>query len=152
MISQTPIIDSNYSRSEALEGLEIPSDVEQSLVVIPILHYGFDARVHQGQLVIHEALAEEVSSIFTNLLEDQYPIEKILPVVAYHWDDEASMQDNNSSAFNYRAIFGTTTLSNHSLGRAIDINPWFNPYYTRDGTIIPVGSHYYRHIPYRSVF
>jgi peptidoglycan LD-endopeptidase CwlK len=52
------------------------------------------------------------------------------------------MQDNNTSAFNYREIIGTNRVSNHSLGRAIDINPMQNPYYALDGNTYPVGATY----------
>ena len=47
----------------------------------------------------------------------------------YDADDEKSMTDNNSSAFNWRYIKGSTKLSNHSTGMAVDINPLYNPYY-----------------------
>ena len=51
-------------------------------------------------------------------------------------DDEASMSDNNSSAFNFRTISHTTTISKHGLGMAIDINPLYNPYVkTVNGTL-----------------
>ena len=46
----------------------------------------------------------------------------------YDADDNASMADNNSSSFNYRVVEGTTHLSKHSQGLAIDINPRYNPY------------------------
>ena len=46
----------------------------------------------------------------------------------YGADDIKSMQDNNSSAFNYRVIAGTTKLSKHAMGLAVDINPLYNPF------------------------
>ena len=46
----------------------------------------------------------------------------------YDADDEASMRDNNSSAFNFRFISHTTKVSKHGLGMAVDINPLYNPY------------------------
>ena len=46
----------------------------------------------------------------------------------YGANDEKSMAANNTSAFNYRVISGTTKLSNHSYGMAIDINPRINPW------------------------
>ena len=46
----------------------------------------------------------------------------------YGGDDNQSMAANNTSAFNYRTVSGTNKLSNHSYGRAIDINPLYNPY------------------------
>ena len=47
------------------------------------------------------------------------------------------MEANNTSCFNYRYVDGTTKLSNHSYGTAIDINPLYNPYVKEysDGTI-----------------
>lgn len=51
------------------------------------------------------------------------------------------MQDNNTSAFNYRKIEGTKTLSKHSTGKAIDINPFLNPQIKR-GKTIPKGAVY----------
>ena len=46
----------------------------------------------------------------------------------YAASDEASMAADNSSAFNFRLVAGTDILSQHALGRAIDINPVENPY------------------------
>ena len=59
-------------------------------------------------------------------------------------DDSASMAANNTSAFNYRTIAGSTVLSQHARGLAVDVNPLCNPYITRssDGTerISPAGA------------
>ena len=71
-----------------------------------------------------------------------FPIHKVMPVVAYGWDDEASMANNNSSAFNYRVIMGTERLSNHSFGNAIDINPLQNPYFARNNRVYPAHARY----------
>ena len=51
------------------------------------------------------------------------------------------MKDNNTSAFNYRYVKGTTNLSPHALGRAIDINPKLNPQ-IKDGKTYPANSEY----------
>ena len=51
------------------------------------------------------------------------------------------MLANNTSAFNYRTIAGTTRLSNHATGRAIDINPMLNPF-MRDAYVAPSGATY----------
>ena len=50
-------------------------------------------------------------------------IEKAIPIVAYNWSDRLSMADNNTYSFCYRNI----SYSFHAKGRAIDINPHFNP-------------------------
>ena len=52
------------------------------------------------------------------------------------------MEDNNTSCFNYRVVSGKTTLSNHSYGLAIDINPFYNPYVrTKDGETLVSPEH-----------
>lgn len=55
------------------------------------------------------------------------------------------MADNNSSAFNYRFVYGTNQVSNHSFGLAVDINPALNPYVAIDGKIFPSGAIYDPH-------
>jgi hypothetical protein len=58
----------------------------------------------------------------------RYPIAKIRTVNNYPGaDDELSMEDNNTSAFNCREIPGTGRWSLHASGRAIDLNPLLNP-------------------------
>ena len=42
--------------------------------------------------------------------------------------DTASMNDDNTSGFNYRMVAGTSTVSMHGYGRAIDVNPFENPW------------------------
>src|SRR3546814_9572848 len=58
------------------------------------------------------------------------------PVDRFGSDDGASMRANNTSAFNCRYVAGTTKWSEHSYGRAIDINPLHNPY-VRNGSVDP---------------
>lgn len=100
----------------------------EELRYLSIPHYGFDGEIHLGEMVVNAAIADEVLEIFQELYAIRYPIEKIRLVDDYDADDERSMADNNSSAFNYRTISGTNKLSNHSRGLAIDINPLYNPY------------------------
>jgi hypothetical protein len=118
----------------------------KDLRYIKVLHYGFDNETHIGELVVNEAIADTVIKIFKELYEAKYPIEKMALIDDYDADDEASMEDNNSSCFNYRVIDGTTKLSKHSQGIAIDINPLYNPY-VRPGegerSILPVNGAIY---------
>ena len=49
-------------------------------------------------------------------------------------DDYASMAAGNTSAFNCRSVVGRPGVrSPHSYGRALDINPWENPYRASHG-------------------
>ena len=108
----------------------------EELRYVHILHTGFDGETKEGELVVNKAIADDVLAIFEELYRAKYPIEKVRLVDEYDADDEASMSDNNSSAFNFRTISHTTTISKHGLGMAIDINPLYNPYVkTVNGTL-----------------
>lgn len=54
---------------------------------------------------------------------------------------------NNTSCHNFRAMTGSSKISLHAKGMAIDINPAYNPYVKRRGTEIvkvePSGSEPY---------
>ncbi len=49
------------------------------------------------------------------------------------------MAANNTSGFNYRNATARATLSNHAYGRAIDLNPFTNPY-VKGSLILPPGA------------
>lgn len=94
---------------------------------IRVLHYGFDGKVKSGELVCHQDIADDLIEIFQELYKAHYPIERIQLIDDYNADDEQSMLHNNTSCFNYRRVAGSKTLSYHSQGKAIDINPLYNP-------------------------
>jgi len=122
--------------NEALLGKEFPQEIRETLVLVEVPYVSFAGTAQHGHLVAHKTLARELREIFTSLFERRFPIAKVIPICKYDWDDEASMADNNTSAFNYRTIAGTDQLSNHAFGRAVDINPLFNPY-TRGDIVLP---------------
>lgn len=103
----------------------VPRD---DLRYVHVLHMGFDGEVKDGELVVSKKIADDVLEIFEELYKADYPIEKVRLVDEYDADDEASMSDNNSSAFNFRFISHTTRISKHGLGMAVDINTRYNPY------------------------
>lgn len=100
------------------------------LKLVHILHYDFEGNPAEGELICNEKIAQDLVEIFYELYQNEYQIEKVLLIDAYDGDDSASMEDNNTSCFNYRVIEGSDTLSKHALGLAVDINPLFNPYIT----------------------
>ena len=129
------------SLEAALRGALCPLDIRQRLEIVNVEYWGFDARAHKGQLVIHRDLASDVRSIFAELLQKRFPIQSIEPIVVYRWSDDDSMQENNTSGFNYRNVLGTERLSNHATGCAIDVNPKINPYF-RNGASMPPNATY----------
>jgi poly-gamma-glutamate synthesis protein (capsule biosynthesis protein) len=52
------------------------------------------------------------------------------------------MAANNTSAFNCRLATSGSSLSSHSFGTAIDINPVQNPYVKGNLTLPPAGTAY----------
>ena len=107
-----------------------------SLRRVELDYLGFDGGTHRGQLVVHEDVVDDVIAIFDDLERLRYPIEKIRTVENYPGaQDELSMQDNNTSAFNCRALGDGWSL--HAYGRAVDVNPLVNPYIDAAGNLEP---------------
>ena len=110
----------------------------KDLRYLKIPHYNFSGTVETGEMVVNKAVAEDVLDIFAELYDIKYPIERMELVDNYGADDYTSIDYNNTSAFNYRpSTDGSGRLSQHALGRAIDINPQINPYVNSN----QVGSH-----------
>jgi hypothetical protein len=103
---------------------------------LTVSHWGFDGSVQTGELVVHADLAGELAAIFRDLFQQGFPIQRMVPVEHYGGSDDASMDANNTSAFNCRPVTGGTSWSKHAYGRAIDVNPIQNPY-VRGSTVLP---------------
>jgi hypothetical protein len=112
------------------------------LRLVEVDHLGFDGGMHRGQLVVHQDIVDDVIAIFADLTRLRYPIEKMRTVQNYPGaQDELSMRDNNTSAFNCRPL--GDGWSWHAYGRAIDVNPLVNPYISSDGDLQPVTASVY---------
>lgn len=116
---------------EKMQGKSFKDDCtveREELRYLHVLHVGFDGNTHEGEIICNKQIADNLLSIFKELYDNKYEIEKIKLIDEYDADDESSMRDNNSSCFNFRFISHSTTISNHGLGLAVDINPLYNPY------------------------
>ncbi|MGN1133823.1 MAG: M15 family metallopeptidase [Oscillospiraceae bacterium] len=98
------------------------------LSYLQVRYIDFSGETQNGELICAKKLAKELLQIFRELYHIKYPIEKICLVDKYNADDEKSMGDNNTSCFNYRVVEDTNVISMHGYGRAVDINPLYNPY------------------------
>jgi len=113
-----------------------------ALRLVRLTYWGFDNAAHQGELVVHRDVAARIVRIFEKLYAARFPIRSMVRVDAYGGSDDRSMAGNNTSMFNCRYAWGTTTWSVHAYGKAIDINPVQNPYLPR-GLVLPsVGATY----------
>lgn len=117
---------------EESEALAVSCD---DLRYVHVLHYDFDGNPTEGELICNEYIAQDLLEIFYELYYNEYQIERMVLIDEYDGDDTASMEDNNTSCFNYRVVEGSKSLSKHAYGLAIDINPLYNPYvtYEKDG-------------------
>lgn len=160
--SEVPTTSPSASEAPALNVLahgETPAVSYEDLRYLTVLYYDFNGEVQSGELICHKGIVQDLAEIFYELYRNEYQIEKIKLIDEYLGDDTASMLDNNTSCFNYRVVDGTSSLSKHALGCAIDINPFYNPYvvFHKDGTdetyISPAGSEVYadrsKNFPYK---
>ena len=151
---EEPIIDSKMTEEEIFDGLssECPIEIKNRQQVVDVLYYSFDGMIHQGQIVVDRDLADDVNYAFQKALADKFPIQSVIPISHRNyrkngrWDDDLSMQKNNSSAFNYRTVAGQSKPSNHAFGWALDINPVQNPYIKED-KILPLRAKYEKSDP-----
>ena len=106
---------------------DCPISIEQ-LRLVEISHFNFEGNIQSGEIIVLDKLAQSVLKIFEELMVIKFPIHSVYLIDKYEGDDEKSMAANNSSSFNFRMIVGSTKVSMHAYGLAIDINPVQNPY------------------------
>lgn len=95
---------------------------------LKVLHRNAKDETVLGELICHKSIAGDLLKIFRRLYDAHYPIERMVLIDNYDADDQRSMAANNTTCFNYRKVSGTDKLSKHSWGKAVDINPLYNPY------------------------
>ena len=96
----TVIIDSNISFEEAMQGTKAPQSVIDQLVIIDVQYISIDNKIHQGQIVTNSKLEGDIKHMFDYMLENNFVIEKVIPIVAY-----------NYGAQNKKRIYQTIKLS-----------------------------------------
>ena len=109
-----------------------------TLRYVKVLHRNVEGKTQLGEIVCNKAIANDLVDIFKKLYASNYKVERIILIDEYDADDERSMAANNTSCFNFRVVSGTTKLSKHAQGLAIDINPLYNPYvHLNNGKVEP---------------
>ena len=101
---------------------------KSDLAYVQVTHVNMDGQPTIGELVLQKGLAQEVVRIVRTIFLARFQIAQMRLIDYWDADDDRSMADNNSSALCVRQITGGGKPSLHSFGRAIDINPLFNPY------------------------
>jgi hypothetical protein len=101
---------------------------------VRVSYIGFDGEPHTGELMVAASAVRAMRRAFATLYEARFPIRRMRLVDDYRGDDYASIEADNTSAFNCRRATGSTRWSDHAYGRAIDVNPIENPYVAADGS------------------
>lgn len=126
--SVQPIPDSVFHRMQGRSWPEGCTIRRADLRYLRLTHVDAESKEHVGEMVCNKAIANDLIEIFKELYRQKYPIQRIRLIDDYEAVDERSMRDNNSSCFCYRKVSGTTKLSKHAMGMAVDINTLYNPY------------------------
>jgi hypothetical protein len=108
----------------------------ERLRTVTVSFVDFTGAPSTGRLVVHADVATAVAAVFSQLYAQRFPVARMEPVEAFGGSDDASMDADNTSAFNCRATTGGTGFSEHSYGTAIDLNPVENPY-VKGTTVLP---------------
>jgi hypothetical protein len=111
----------------------------EQLAYVTVSHVTMAGDVARGELVVAKAIAARTVELFRRLHALGFPIRQLRLVDDFAASDDASMDADNSSAFNFRVVAGTQVLSQHARGLAIDINPVENPWRRPDRILPPAG-------------
>ena len=129
------------------ERLDCPVPLS-GLRLLTVSHWGFDGRVHEGQLVVNRDVAASLQKVFRKLYQLRFPIRHMRLVDMYGPQRARPADGDVTGSFSCRRAVpspctgGTASAnwSNHAYGLAIDINPVENPYVgcgqTRDPTSV----------------
>ena len=117
------IVDCNYTLAEAIAGSKAPKEILSQLQLINVQYYSTDGKIHKGQILTNRKMVNKVELMFRFMKQMKFPVAQAIPVVKYDWNDDLSMQANNTYSFCYR----NPSYSKHARGMAIDINPFLNP-------------------------
>jgi hypothetical protein len=121
-------------------GCPVPLD---DLRLLDLTYWDFNGIPRQGLLIVHKDVAADTAYLFQRLYQHGFLIDGMRPVEEYNGSDDASMAANNTSSFNCRDVTGSPgRFSNHSWGRAIDINPLTNPMVLHGKPLPPEGARY----------
>ena len=141
-----PIPDEVFQRMKGVSFPDSCTIARDDLRYLRLSYHDFNGQSRLGELVCHKKVADDMTEIFRELYKRGYQIDKMRLIDDYGGDDDLSCADNNTSCFNYRTVAGSSSLSKHAMGVAIDINPFYNPYVTYPGgveRISPPGSEPY---------
>ena len=138
VFTSAEVSDSIWNRMQGHSYPEGCTIARNQLRYLRLSYCDFEGNEHIGQMVCNQLISDDLLYIFRKLYEARYPIASIRLIDDYDANDSLSMAANNTSSFCYRMVHGSQTLSKHSRGMAVDVNPLYNPcVYVRSGKVLP---------------
>jgi D-alanyl-D-alanine carboxypeptidase len=113
------------------------------LRLLRIGYWGFDRRARVGRMIVAASAVAPMRRAFADLFRARFPIRRMRLVDDYGASDYASIEADNTSAFNCRLATASSRFSEHAYGRAVDVNPIENPYVYPNGTTVHAASRPY---------
>jgi hypothetical protein len=114
----------------------------EDLRYVTVSFWGFDGGHHTGELLAHSTVADDLVSVFARLHEARFPLEEVRVTHPDELDAHPTGDGNNSGAFVCRPSVGSSSWSEHAHGKAIDLNPFHNPYLRGDVVVPELASAY----------
>jgi hypothetical protein len=149
-VKQEPVPDDIWKRMQGSSwhaSRKCPARNDLALLTVPYLD--FNGQPRTGQMIVAKSVADTVADAFMKIfksgkfriekmnLVDKYSVRNSKGEVTREASDDEATKDNNTSAFNCHFKSGTTELSAHAKGIAIDINRVQNPFVNRSGKVFP---------------
>ncbi|MGD9797544.1 MAG: M15 family metallopeptidase [Acidimicrobiia bacterium] len=130
----SPVPPDVLARSTWHEGCPVGVD---GLRYVTVVHRGFDGAAHTGELLVATGFADGIVDVFRRLFDAGVPIEEMRITTAAELDAHPTGDGNNTESFVCRPPTGSTRAwSEHAHGRAVDVNPFHNPY-VRGEVVVP---------------
>ncbi|MAQ77016.1 peptidase M15 [Candidatus Campbellbacteria bacterium] len=115
-----------------------PKILLDDIVSLDVKFFDFNKKEQTGIIEVHKSIEQDIRGLFDLIHTIKFPLESVQLMSDFHFDDDASMAMNNTSAFNFRTVtLKPHLVSNHGYGVAIDINPMQNPYIKKENIFPP---------------
>ena len=142
-----PVPDDVVARSTWSDACPVSLD---DLRYVQVPFWGFDERLHTGELLVNADAVEGVLDGFAHLFAERFPIEAMTIATRADLDAPPTGDGNTTGAFVCRPTRGATSWSQHAYGRAVDINPFQNPYVKGDRILPELATSYATRSPHRA--
>lgn len=130
-----------YPNNQYASDPKLPA-VAKCMRIVSVSYLDYKGNESSGQIVVNKDAADDIKKAFQYMKQIGYPIKSVQPVNKFGWSDDSSMSADNTSSYNFRTIKGSSNLSNHAFGFAIDLNPQCNPDVRKDGRLDPPSAVY----------